>query len=100
MNVLFHANASKAIGAGHLMRSLALAQALAGNGQATWLVTCPESAPGLIAPWKTLGAKVAGSVSARTAVVLAGARELLHDGQVVVVDGDCGCLLCEGEPAP
>lgn len=56
--MLFHANASKTIGAGHLMRSLALAQALAENGHATWLVTCPESAPGLIAPWKTLGAKV------------------------------------------
>jgi pyruvate,water dikinase len=34
------------------------------------------------------------------AVVLAGARELLRDGQVVVVDGDHGCLFCDGEPAP
>ena len=34
------------------------------------------------------------------AVVLAGARQLLRDGQVVVVDGDRGCLLCDGEPAP
>jgi len=33
------------------------------------------------------------------AVVLAGAGQLLRDGQVVVVDGDCGCLVCEGEPA-
>ncbi|NLF68082.1 MAG: hypothetical protein GX575_03395 [Candidatus Anammoximicrobium sp.] len=34
------------------------------------------------------------------AVVLAGAGQLLRDGQVVVVDGDRGCLVCEGESAP
>ncbi len=34
------------------------------------------------------------------AVVLAGAGQLLRNGQIVVVDGDLGCLVCEEEPAP
>ena len=34
------------------------------------------------------------------AVALAGAGQLLRDGQVVVVDGDFGCLVCQEEPAP
>ena len=34
------------------------------------------------------------------ALVLADASQLLRDGQMVVVDGDRGCLLCEGDAGP
>lgn len=58
MNVLFLAYASREIGAGHLMRSLALAQGVAAKGFETTLITSSESPASLIAQWESLGSRL------------------------------------------
>jgi UDP-2,4-diacetamido-2,4,6-trideoxy-beta-L-altropyranose hydrolase len=90
VKVLFHANASESIGAGHLMRSLALAQGLAEKGHGILLVTCPESGHGLISPWRALGATVfVESLQRSAAEPAAGglARAEKAQAEWVVLDG-------------
>ncbi|MBN2122698.1 MAG: UDP-2,4-diacetamido-2,4,6-trideoxy-beta-L-altropyranose hydrolase, partial [Deltaproteobacteria bacterium] len=90
MNVLFHANASESIGAGHLMRSLALAQGLAEKGHGLTLMTCPESGDNLIAPWRALGAGVfveSPQMSTAEPAARCLARAEKADADWVVLDG-------------
>lgn len=89
MRVVVRADASPTIGIGHLMRCLALAQALRDAGDAVTLVTTPD-AGALLGPWHGEGA---------TAVVISsqiGSAEDAETTRAMVRDVDAAWLVLDG----
>ena len=58
MKQIIHAHASPQIGIGHLVRTLALGEALVARGHEIALMTCVETPMGLVRKWEQIGAEI------------------------------------------
>ena len=58
MKHLIHANSSRSVGIGHLMRVFALSEEMLNRGQEVLFVTCSETPNVLRQKWKSIGVEV------------------------------------------